>query len=351
MFTGLYPSAFGSLRSRLATTSPIQTMTERFAAAGIETVAFTEGVLMSRRQGFWYGFDRFAEHGGTGRARETFERGIGFLERARDKQFFLFLHTYQTHKPYLPAPEYAKLYDQADDTGPHRLVPAEHRVASTDYDREIRQTDALLEKFFDRLDSLGLSATTYVAVISDHGEAFGEHHFLFHGRSAYQEELRIPFVIRGPGIPAGRVIDEPVSLVDIAPTLLDLLNAPRLAQSQGRSLAAALLENAPIASKPVFFEWIGRGNPRGVRHGHFKVLQRNRKNPHLILYDLETDPAEQRPIQGPHSARERGRELLAAHEEEGASRAAALAPTQAEPRIEPVPRDLREELRALGYIE
>ena len=113
----------------------------------------------------------------------------------------------------------------------------------------------------------------------------------------------------------------------------------------------ALLEDAPILSKPVFFEWNGRGKPRGVRHGRFKVLQWKRMIRRLVVYDLDADPSEQRPIRGPHPARERGRELLAAYEEAGSTRAAALQPTGAEPPAAPVSRDIRAELRALGYVE
>jgi len=348
LFTGLYPVSFGAVWYRLPFTSPIRTLTEQLADIGFETVAFTESGLMSRRQGFWYGFDRFAEQ--PARVASTFSEGTRYLDGVGSRQFFLFLHTYRPHAPYRPAQEFAELYDPKDRRGPNGSVPAVQRPASTRYDREIRETDALLAGFLGRLDSLGLSERTYVALVSDHGEAFGEHHHVFHGRSAFQEELHVPFVIRGPQVPSGKTIDTPASIVDLAPTLLDLLGGAPLAMSQGRSLAPAL-RGEVLEEAPIYFEWMGHKRPRGVRVGRFKALNKRRGKSALILYDLEEDPEEQHPIRGPHPARDEARRLLEAYEAAGLQRSEALAPGPAEPVATPVDRNVLLELKALGYLE
>jgi arylsulfatase A-like enzyme len=363
-FTGLYPAAFDRHRGALPTLASIPTLAGALSAAGFETGAITEDGLVSGQRGFWYGFDEFTERTGfrrgeghTGLARETFADGIRYLDAHRDRKFFLFLHTYQTHSPYTPAPAYQGLF-RADASGdpspdPSPYVPVEQRAARDNYDREIRETDDIVAGFLEALERLGLDQRTYVVVFSDHGEAFGEHGRLHvgHGWAGHDEQLRVPLIVRGPGVPAGRRIAVPTSLVDLTPTLLDLLGVPQLPRVQGTSMYGVLQGGEAPAARPIYFEWTGVGIPRGVRYGDMKLVRHLKSDKPPVLFDLAQDPAERRPILGPHAFLSRGPQLLDAYEAEGARLARALGTANVEPEREPIGKPVVDALRALGYLQ
>lgn len=352
LFTGLYPAAFGEHPGLLPADATVRTLPEYLSDAGFDTAAFAEGGLLSGARGFWYGFDTFTERMGTGQAKETFTDGIRYVRRHRDRRFFLFLHTYQTHTPYQPAPAYRKLFrherDEMDRVAP---IPAKHQPRADDYDREIRETDDVVGEFLVELDRLGLSQRTYVVLLSDHGEAFGEHGLLEHGRGPHEEQLRVPFVIRGPGVPAGRRITQSVSLVDTLPTILELLAVPPPTDTQGVSLHDTVLgDGQPPAARSIYFQWIGRGNPLGVRFGRWKFLRRGPSRS-ATLIDLENDPGEQGAVTGSHQIEERGQQLLDAYATDSAQRAAALATSDAAANPLVIGERALQALRALGYVE
>jgi arylsulfatase A-like enzyme len=337
-FTGLYPAALGERTASRPAAWPIRTLTEVLAEAGLETAAFTEGGLLTWRRGFWYGFDRFGERTGTGRARETFADGVRYLERARYRQFFLFIHTYQTHWPYDPPGDYLALFDEEEaEAAALEIVPAKHRAARDDYDREIRKTDELLGSLLERLETLGLSERTYVVLLSDHGEAFGEHGVAQHGWGPHQEEIQVPLIVRGPDVPAGRRIEVPISLVDVAPTLLEMLGLPPLTAFQGVSVYGALQRTGAPASRPIYFGWLApRAAPLGERFRHWKVVRRDQGATAVTLYNLVEDPGEERPVRGPHPAKAHGRRLLNAYASEIGRKAAAMVTSDSGPEPDPV---------------
>jgi len=105
------------------------------------------------------------------------------------------------------------------------------------YDAALAQCDAMLVRpLLEKLDGLGLAGETYVVILSDHGEAFGEHGDLFHGKTLWSEVLHVPWLLRGPGVPAGRRIADTVSLVDVAPTLAELLGLPPDERTMGQDV-------------------------------------------------------------------------------------------------------------------
>jgi arylsulfatase A-like enzyme len=350
LFTGLYPAAFGEHVGFLSADAPVRTFPESLRNAGFETAAFTEGGLLSGARGFWYGFDQFTERLDVGTARETFAHGIRYLRRHRHRKFFLFLHTYQTHSPYNPAPEYRALFrNDAHPVERRAPIPLKHRASADDYDREIRETDAIVANLLTELDRLGLADRTYVVLVSDHGEAFGEHGQVEHGWGPHEEQLGVPLIVRGPDVPAGKRIDAPVSIVDVPATLLDLLGAPSFGQRQGISLYDAIRGDEPPPARPIYFEWIGAQGPRGVRYGKWKLVQKDPAR-EAVLYDLAEDPGETRPLTGPHEAKADGYRLLGAYRAEGAKRAEALR--TASKTVSPLVIGERERqaLQALGYI-
>jgi arylsulfatase A-like enzyme len=220
------------------------------------------------------------------------------------------------------------------------------------YDRTIREADDLIASLLAELDRLGLADRTLVVLLSDHGEAFGEHGAVEHGYAGHQEQLHIPLVFRGPGIPAGVRVDAPSSIVDVAPTVLELAGAPPLPHAQGTSLAAAFAGQDLPRHRPLFFSWLAQG-AAGVRHGPWKYLRADHGHE---LFDLAGDPGENLPRLRKRAARAVDRALLADHRDESARlRALFGVNVGAQPPgaggDAPVDARMHESLRALGYVQ
>jgi arylsulfatase A-like enzyme len=179
------------------------------------------------------------------------------------------------------------------------------------YDGAILYTDDNLGRILKTLADLGLGENTFVAVTGDHGEAFGEHGLSFtHDFTLYDEVLRVPLVIRGPGVEPGASIAQQVRLMDLAPTLLELAGVEPLTGVEARSLApllrlgtlpylAAFAESAPARTQfpeqdKIYLPGI-RGKWRMVRTDRWKLIQIPRAEGDLYeLYDLVDDPGETR---------------------------------------------------------
>ncbi|HYV51352.1 MAG TPA: tetratricopeptide repeat protein, partial [Dongiaceae bacterium] len=187
--------------------------------------------------------------------------------------YFLFVHYFDVHSYYDPPPDYAALH-------PHRA-----------YDGEVSYVDAEIGRLLKHLES----RHPLVVVVADHGEGLYEHGETEHGFLLYQSTLQVPVLVRGPGIPASRVRQDPISLVDIAPTLLNALHLPKDGPPlDGRALDWNQPETAPflIYSETcrtlVSYGW---SELRALREGPLKLIS----GPKSQLYDLDHDPHETRP--------------------------------------------------------
>ena len=343
LFTSLYPGAHPP-RGRIGRRTPLVTLAEALRDAGLETAAFTEDALLTGASGFWAGFDRWTERALAPGERGwlTFDEGARYLRRHRDGRFFLFLHTYQVHAPYASDGAYADLFAGEPPTA--SAVPRNDWDGVDAYDRAIRELDDQVRLFLHELHELGLEHRTVVALVADHGEAFGEHGARGHGMDGHQEQLHIPWILRGPGIPAGRRIEAPLSIVDVAPTLLDLLGVDPPPGLQGRSAAAAVAGEGSAPSRPIHFAWIGN-RARGVRHGRWKLLRSSGGD---RLYDLRADPGERHPLS---AAAERPEpRMIEVQEARDEARRRALARAGEEAPARAVAPAVRRQLRALGYL-
>ena len=277
LFTGLYPVRHG-LRTGMDWKTPeaITTAT-RFREAGYSTAAFTENGYILRRRGFGEGFAEYTENAGQhgrapGHVRLTFKQAGRWLRRNAHRPFFLFVHTYQVHAPYNPPGDYAKLFEGDDVTGPEDPTMRQLR---DDYDREIRFVDDQVRELVGALDALGLRDSTLVVIVSDHGEEFAEHGLYQHGSAVYEETLRVPLIFGGPDVSAGRRYKAAVSLVDVMPTLLDMVDLAIPERLDGGSLASAVRGRADPEERTIFSE--ARARQRWLR-----PLERERWNPPLI---------------------------------------------------------------------
>jgi arylsulfatase A-like enzyme len=380
MFTSLYPCEHGIELWEGATAGPVlnprvDTLAEVLRGAGYATAAFTGGAHMDRARGFDQGFQRYRHDDQLRRSREWLSAHAGH-------SFFLFFHTYQVHDPYAPPPELAALFDGDYGDGPivaavrrireghidgwggtHRLFwnavdptsARDRRFVSALYDAAIRRMDdATLGPLLDELDTLGIARDTLVVFTSDHGEAFGEHGIFLHD-DLYAGTLHVPLILRFPGrLPAGARVTQRVRLLDLMPTVLDLLGVPPPSGMQGRSLAAAARGTTSQDPTPpddgAISEYSGRpggGVFESLRVGS-RVLIRDRDR--VQLFDQATDPDEQRDraAEDPTTVASMGASLDAwrtrCHE-----LTAHFGPRSTDRRA-PDPETLRQ-LRALGYVE
>ena len=335
IFTSLYPTSHGVLKNGIRFDAPGLHLAERFSEAGYETAAFVSSFVLRSKFGWGRGFgtydDRFqrAESSGGGnsflwegeriyevfdrRADHTARRAIEWVEELRDPErpFFLFVHFFDPHDPYAPPGRFARRFVGSGKSGLDLAVGR--------YDAEIAFTDLEIGEFLDALQRAGLAPETLVVITADHGEGLRDHGHMWHGAQLYEEAMRVPMLLRWPGVlPAGRILDSAVSLVDLAPTLLELVGLSIDAEPlDGRSFAPLLrmgeVEGAP---RDIFFyrrPYSGKaeiggswpnGEAFGVRSGGWKYIEGADEGTRE-LYDLSADPEERHnlAVEQPHQAR------------------------------------------------
>ncbi len=238
------------------------TLAELFHARGFACAAFTGGGFVSPAYGFAKGFESYDVGAGGVFHQDSAQRvasaALDWIDRHKDRDFFLFIHTYQPHSPYACPPPYKFMYLDDDSLFGHadlfnhlggkenlyRPLPEAERQNLIDlYDGEIRYVDDLLMgPLMSRLKSQGMYDRSFLVFMSDHGEEFFDHGAWGHGQSLYDELLKVPLIIKFPNSTyAGGEPGTIVSLVDVMPTLLDEMGweNPRLTLA-GRSLLPIL---------------------------------------------------------------------------------------------------------------
>lgn len=316
----------------------LPTLGEQFTKAGFATAAFVSSPVLARRYGLARGFSIYDDrippsqtiirHGGERAGRETTDAALVWLSGLGKAPAFLWVHYFEPHRPYAPPPEFA-------------------RQDGDNYQGEVATADAALARLVDGIGRLGRGGKLLVAVVADHGEGLGEHGEQTHGTYLYRGTMAIPFLLSGPAFgvkPA--VIDAPVSIADLAPTLLELAGAAPLSAADGMSLAAAARGQGTLpADRGVFaeshvpqieFGWSGL---RAIVRGGHKYIDAPRPE----LYAL-TDAAEARDLSKSDAARARDEaEALDALVKRGA----ALGPEHA---AAAMTAEQSEALRGLGYM-
>jgi arylsulfatase A-like enzyme len=241
--------------------------------SGYATGAIVDGGFMRARFGHGKGFDTYiddqaqAQPGGGrpvadqkgGGFSVVLPRALNWLGEQGEQPWFLFLHTYDVHCPYEPPQQDAVLFvgDQEPTTdvsglcgqsGLREMNLDEEGLALINalYDGGIHHADRLLGEFMAQAAESGMLENTLVAVISDHGESLGEHGWIGHNR-LFREQLQVPWILSGPGVPVGHTVEGPAHLMDLVPTLMDYAGLPLPEGIAGQSLrlVAAGTETIP----------------------------------------------------------------------------------------------------------
>ncbi|MDH4065264.1 MAG: sulfatase-like hydrolase/transferase [Acidobacteriota bacterium] len=327
ILTGLLPPAHGVRGNGAFRLDAARlTLAERLAADGYQTGAFVGAFVLDSRFGLAQGFDRYESVDDD----RDFAGDFAFAQRpapavlagalqwirdaAPERPWFAWVHLFDVHTPH-DAP--------AAGLGP--------------YDDEVHLVDAQLGDFLDRLAADGRLSRTLVIVTADHGESLGEHGESTHGLFVYDATMRVPLVVSGPGLGSADHT-EPAALIDLVPTILDVLARTPDPSLPGRSLR---LIGAAASSRPIYLEaqegWlaVGAAPVSAVVDNGLKFID----VPEAELYDLAEDPGEARNLMSRFP--ERVPPLQAALRE-------VVTPASAS---STAPRDLEAEarLRSLGY--
>jgi arylsulfatase A-like enzyme len=249
--------------------------TPRFPAvlgdAGVPTFKSVSLMFLKNEFGVAPGFEEeevVTEGRKHARASEVMTPLLARLRSTRGAPLFAFAHLTEPHAPY--------------DRGKLKKGTSFEKYLS-----EIQEVDAHLEKLVKALSTPDLAKRSILIVTSDHGEAFGEHGTYHHTKTIYEELVRVPLLVWGAGVRA-RKIDEPVTLVDLNPTICDLFGVPWSEDITGETLVPILRGQEPKLSRPILAE--GRLR-RALYAGNLKVIADLRRST-VEAYDLSVDPGE-----------------------------------------------------------
>ncbi len=272
MLTGRYPMQHGIERNGQRLRDDLPTLAGILAARGYETAAFISGWTLTRHTGLDRGFahyDQALREERRRAAEHTIDATLAWVEAraAGEAPFFLFVHLFDPHWAYAPPEADAQhfLSGRAFTTSPETRPPglaADFALSDSEveeivarYDGEIAYADRHLGRLLDALAERGLAENTLVVFTSDHGETLHERAWVFdHGSRVYDEQVRIPLVMRLPGAKrAGSRVDAPVSQVDLLPTVLDVLGIAPPPDLPGRSWVPLLDAVSSVdRERPVF---------------------------------------------------------------------------------------------------
>jgi arylsulfatase A-like enzyme len=324
-FTSLYPTQHGagSLETGLRTEST--TLAELLQEKGYATGAIVSSPSMSPEFGLNRGFgvyDICYQHEGRP-ATEATALALEWLDGNKGNRFFLFVHYFDPHLSYRPPPPYDTMFDPdyqgeignyftrqmypRDTDGGFStmkaLSTADWNHIKSLYDGEIAFTDFAIGQLLDGLASRGLDDNTLVVFISDHGEEFFEHGGFRHGHTLFNELIRVPLVFKLPGVLPGRArVRRQVRILDVMPTVLDLLGIEPEVHMEGASLTGILTgvdgprrpEEAVLPPDDAFSEALLRGPEQKSISAYPWKLIYDTSTEAEALFKLDVDPAEQR---------------------------------------------------------
>jgi arylsulfatase A-like enzyme len=335
LLTSLVPSSHGVMSKTSALSPEIVMLPELLQQAGYTTGGIAANINLAQSLGFAQGYDEYhylapdylagAQESSSklvvyniGRAvwfklkrgldfgdfyqdsQVVNEVAFDFLERNKGSRFFLFLHYMDPHDPYFAHPYDGTAIARVSNQHPSPELAAEMRRL---YRGEIEYLDGNFAKLLAKVRELGIENETMIVLTADHGEEFHDHGGFWHGLTLYDEQVRVPLLVRwsGDGTRApAEPLEHVVGLVDVAPTILARAGVPAPPAMQGVDLALGATER-PERNRRVFSEEDHEGNVlRSVRTEEWKLIEANPDNPRGLapeeLFHVAEDPGERRDL-------------------------------------------------------
>lgn len=275
-----------------------------------------------------YRFDKSAD-GALRKAEDVNAVALPILDELdrSDQPFFVWLHYWDPHTPYLPPPPYSRMFYSGNERDPnrHEIDHIFHDACLGDYfadwmggvtdpefvvgeyDAEIAYLDAQLARVFDRIARLRAASETLLILVADHGEVLAEHEGEFNHHGLYDANIRIPLILRGPRLPPGHRVSGLTQNIDLAPTILEMAGLGHLAaevRMEGRSLLPLIQGDRADNYSEMFFSEATVQCKRAIRTKEWKLIRAagycHHNLPRLQLYDLRRDPDEQHNIADEH---------------------------------------------------
>ncbi len=365
MFAAMYPSLL-KIGERAYFIPQEQTLfAEKLAQAGYRTGAFSANYSLTEGMGIYQGFAAVSVlHENASLPNTTnhlTSKAIEFLKADLESPFFLWVHYYDPHLPYDPPQSY-RTFKNHKSSLPQRMGGTQKRnhyyppqalaYVKSLYLDDVRFVDYHVGRLLDVLKEADVYDQTLVALTSDHGEEHYDHRGFWHGHTMYQELLRVPLIMKGPGIPAKKWISSPVEIMDLFPTLEEILELPPVPSDQSRQGVAftKLIRKLSLSyAKPFLYaEHIFYGEPqRSIRVGNYKLIEWL-VFPRFELYDVASDSKERRNLywERPEVV-EKLKETMAEVANKNERRIHGL-PDRSDPELE---EEMRKRLRSLGYIQ
>ncbi len=316
----------------------LTTLAEVLKDRGFQTAAFVASFTVDSRFGLAQGFDvyddrliedeAFKPSNAERKADKVYAAFRGWLDSRGEGSFFCWIHFYDPHIPY-------------DSPAPYSID-----FADSPYDGEISYMDHYVGQVVAALREKGLFENTLVVLAGDHGEAFGEKVEVGHGVFLYDGTLRVPMIFSAEGrLPKGSVISPRVRLIDIVPSVLDMLEVPPPAEVQGQSLLPYITGQKSDDLDSYVETYFTRENYGwselvGLIEGDWKYI----RAPKPELYNLKTDPEETSNAFGREG--QRAQEMRSRLEETIAASSSGFASSKRE-----LTSEEREKLRSLGYVD
>lgn len=370
--TSNYPHIFGDFR-KWAYSSDISlmpTLQGLLKKKGYTTIFLTSKPHIGFIRGFKKDFDIFNAHIEDGDDKIT-NYAINWLGKNKHRPFFLWIHYFGPHGKYEPPPPYNTLFlndrfykgdrhiplGSHEDRGWHVIPPEISEKGITDvdyyisqYDGEIAFTDSQIGILFEEIKKLNLDKDILMVITSDHGESLGDHgHYFIHEANLYDHLVNVPLIIIGNGIiPKAKIIKEEISLLDLAPSILDILGINKPKEMVGSSLLSLIRWRKRNYTNYIFSERDYCDTNRGmkaVRTDEWKLIDRFAERDGYGLYNLRENPTES----NDRAAVETEKLRFLKHKLDTWIQQTQMALPYTEP--QPLDEQAKEELRSLGYAQ